>query len=388
MDSVVYFDNAATTKIKAEVLDSMMLFLTEDYANPSSSYPFAQKSKIAIETARNTISSLINCKSNEIFFTSGGTESDNWAIKCVAENYSNKGKHIITSKIEHHAVLHTVKWLETRGFEITYLDVDENGIIRIEELEKAIRPDTILISIMAANNEIGTIQPLKEIGTIARKHKVLFHTDAVQAYGHIPIDVSKMKIDLLSASGHKIHGPKGVGVLYVKSGIKIGSFLHGGAQENGHRASTYNVPGIVGMGKASELALTSINCDSVSKKRDRFINTLISEIPYCYLNGDSNKRLPNNISISFEFVDAESLLVMLNQYNICASVGSACTTGQIEPSHVLKALGLDDKRISGTVRFSISDETTDEEIDFVIAKLKECIDLLRSRSSAFKKRVG
>ena len=376
MDKIIYLDNAATTRLSEEVLNEMLPYMTEQYANPSANYDFAKKVKKAIEKSREQVSSVINCKPEEIYFTSGGTESDNWAIKAIAEKYSNKGKHIITSKIEHHAVLHTTEWLEKQGFEVTYLNVNKDGFIDLDELESSIREDTILISIMAANNEIGTIQPLKEIGTIARKHKVIFHTDAVQAFGHISIDVKKMKIDMLSASGHKINGPKGVGVLYVKSGIKINPLIHGGSQEKGLRAGTYNVPGIVGIGKAAEVSKRVIENQDILKLRNYFIESILHNIDNTCLNGSYEKRLPNNINIRINNIDAESILVILNDNGICASVGSACTTGQVEPSHVLKAIGLTNNEASSSLRFSISDMTTIKEIDYAVEVLAKAVKML------------
>lgn len=377
---MIYLDNAATTQMKKEVLDAMMPYFRDLYENPSASYDSAKVIKKTIEQAREQVANLIHCKPSEVFFTSGGTESDNWAINMIAENYSNKGRHIITTAIEHHAVLHTTKRLEENGFEVTYVGVDEKGMIDLEQLENSIRPDTILVSVMTANNEIGTIQPIKEIGKIARKNKVIFHTDAVQAYGHIPIDVSKMKIDMLSASGHKIFGPKGIGVLFIKGGIKTSSFMQGGGQEKGYRPGTYNVPAIVGMGKASEMAMETIDRNTEKYIRDYFLNRLIDEIPLCYLNGDDKERLPNNINVRFEYVDAEVLLVLLNQHGICASVGSACTTGQVESSHVLTAIGLTNVQASESVRLTISENTTREEIDFAIGILKQNIGRLRKAS--------
>lgn len=377
MDKLIYLDNAATTKLNEKVYEEMYPYFMEEYGNPSANYSFAKKTKKAIEKAREQVATLINGKKEEIYFTSGGTESDNWAIKSIAEQYKSKGKHIITSKIEHHAVLHTTEWLEEQGFEVTYLEVDKDGFINLKELEDAIREDTILISIMAANNEIGTIQPIKEIGTIARKHKVLFHTDAVQAFGHIPIDVKKMKIDLLSASGHKINGPKGIGVLYVKSGVKIGPYMHGGSQEKALRGGTYNVPAIVGMGKAAELSLKCSGSNTVNQLRNYFVEQLGNNIDNFEINGDKEKRLPNNISITIKGVDAESLLVFMNEYGICASAGSACTTGQVKPSHVLKAIGLTDNEARSTVRFSLSEELTEKDIDFVINILKRAVESLK-----------
>lgn len=381
---MIYLDNAATTQMKKEVLDAMMPYFRDLYENPSASYDSAKVVKKIIEQAREQVANLIHCKPSEVFFTSGGTESDNWAINMIAENYSNKGKHIITTAIEHHAVLHTTKRLEENGFEVTYVGVDEKGIIDLEQLENSIRPDTILVSVMTANNEIGTIQPIKEIGKIARKNKIVFHTDAVQAYGHIPLDVSKMKIDMLSASGHKIFGPKGIGILYIKSGIKTSSFMQGGGQEKGYRPGTYNVPAIVGMGKASEIAMQVINMNPEKNIRDYFLQRLADEIPLCYLNGDDKERLPNNINVRFDYIDAEALLVLLNQHGICASAGSACTAGQVEPSHVLIAIGLTNVQSSESIRFTISESTTQEEIDFVINVLKQNVERLRKTSAYCK----
>lgn len=377
MEKRVYLDNAATTPVKEEVLKAMMPYFGKLYANPSANYPFAKEIMKGVETARAQVADLINGDPSEVFFTSGGTESDNWAIKAVAEKLSSKGKHIITSKIEHHAVLNTMQWLERKGFDVTYLTPDKDGIVGITDLENAIRPDTILISIMAANNEIGTIQSIEQIGKIAHKHGILFHTDAVQAFGHIPIDVKKMKIDLLSASGHKINGPKGVGVLYAKKGINIEPFMHGGAQEHGRRGGTYNVPGIVGMGMAANLAKAYIVSNHLRERRDYFINRIINEIPMSYINGDVNKRLPNNINVRFDKIDAESLLVLLGQHGICASVGSACTTGQAEPSHVLMAIGLTREQAHNSLRITISEDITIEDMDYSVDKLKECIVSLR-----------
>lgn len=384
---MIYLDNAATTQIKSEVLEAMMPYFRDLYENPSASYDSAKIVKKTIEQAREQVANLINCKPSEVFFTSGGTESDNWAINMIAENYSNKGKHIITTAIEHHAVLHTTKRLEENGFEVTYVGVDEKGIIDIEQLENSIRPDTILVSVMTANNEVGTIQPIKEIGKIARKNKVIFHTDAVQAYGHIPIDVSKMKIDMLSASGHKIFGPKGIGILYIKSGIKTSSFMQGGGQEKGYRPGTYNVPAIVGMGKASEMAMETIDRNIEKYIRDYFLNRLIDEIPLCYLNGDDKERLPNNINVRFEYVDAEALLVLLNRHGICASVGSACTTGQIEPSHVLISIGLNSEQAGESIRLTVSDFTTLNDIDIAVEMLKSSVERLRSASGKYREYI-
>ena len=338
----IYLDNAATTKPAPEAVQAMLPYLEDNFGNPSAFYSFAKKAEQAVDQARKVIAEAIGAKTEEIYFTGGGSESDNWALVATAEANEKKGKHIITSAIEHHAVLHTCEYLEKRGFEVTYVGVDEDGVVKLDELKAAIRPDTILISIMAANNEIGTIQPLKEIGAIAKEHKVLFHTDAVQAFGHIPINVDEMNIDMLSASGHKIHGPKGIGVMYIRRGVKIGAFIHGGAQERRRRAGTHNVPGIVGMGKATELALEHMDeaAKKVSGLRDYLIEKVMAEVPYTKLNGHRTNRLPNNANFSFSFIEGESLLIMLDQAGICGSSGSACTSGSLDPSHVLMAIGL------------------------------------------------
>ena len=386
MSKLIYLDNAATTQVYPEVLQEMLPYFSEVYSNPSAIYSFASESKKAVDKARTSVAELINAKTDEIYFTGGGSESDNWALKATADAYASKGKHIITSTIEHHAILHTCAYLEKKGFEITYVNVDENGKVKLDELEAAIRPDTILISIMTANNEIGTIQPVREIGRIAHEHGVLFHTDAVQAFGHIPIDVDEMNIDMLSASGHKINGPKGIGFLYIRKGVKIRSFVHGGAQERKRRAGTENVPGIVGFGKAVELAVASMD-DRIRKEtelRDYAIARIEKEIPYCRLNGDRTRRLPNNINFSFRFVEGESLLIMLDMKGICASSGSACTSGSLDPSHVLLAIGLPHEIAHGSLRMTLSAETTKEEIDYTIDNLKEIVAHLRSMSPLYE----
>lgn len=386
MDKLIYLDNAATTKVHPEVLEAMLPFFTEDYGNPSAFYSFSQKAKKAVEEAREQIADLIGAKSQEIYFTGGGSESDNWAIKATAEAYQHKGKHIITSKIEHHAVLHTCQWLEKKGFEVTYLNVDEDGVVNLEELKSAIRPDTILITIMAANNEIGTIQPLKEIGEIAKEHGVLFHTDAVQAFAHIPINVDEMHIDMLSASGHKIHGPKGIGAMYIRKGVKILSYIHGGAQERRRRAGTHNVPGIVGMGKAVELASKNMETESekIAKLRDYLIEQVLEKIPYARLNGHKTNRLPNNANFCFRFIEGEGMLILLDQEGICGSSGSACTSGSLDPSHVLLAIGLPHEIAHGSLRLSLSEQTTKEEIDYTVDKLAGIIERLRSMSPLYE----
>ena len=387
---MIYLDNAATTKVNEKVLESMMPYFSEIYCNPSAAYSFATKGRIAIEEARNHAAKLIGASDMEIYFTSGGSESDNWAIKAAAESFSDKGKHIITTKIEHHAVLHTCEYLERHGFDITYLNVDSDGKVRLDELKKSIREDTILISVMTANNEIGTIQPVAEIGKIAHEKGILFHTDAVQAYGHMPINVDEMNIDLLSASGHKFNGPKGVGILYIRKGVKIRSFIHGGSQERGRRAGTYNVPGIAGLGTAAKLAMENMakRAEKEKEVRDYFIDRISAEIPYTVLNGHREDRLPNNINFCFRFVEGESVLIMLDQAGICASSGSACTSGAIDPSHVLRAIGLSDEMAHESLRLTLSYENTKEEIDTVVGELKRIVERLRGMSPAYKAFLG
>ena len=386
MSKVIYLDNAATTKVYPEVLEAMNPYFTEYYGNPSSIYSFAGEANKAVAKARETLADLIHARAEEIYFTGGGSESDNWALKATAEAYGDKGKHIITTKIEHHAILHTCEYLEKKGFEVTYLDVDEYGSVKLDELEKAIRPDTILISVMTANNEIGTIQPIEEIGQIARKYGVIFHTDAVQAFGHIEIDVDRMNIDMLSASGHKINGPKGIGLMYIRKGVKIRSFIHGGAQERSRRAGTHNVPGIVGFAKAAELAKASLGNRIAyeTELRDYLIERVLKEIPYSRLNGERQKRLPNNTNFCFQYIEGESLLILLDQKGICGSSGSACTSGSLDPSHVLLAIGLPHEIAHGSLRLTLSEKTTKEEIDFTIDELKKIVDRLRSMSPLYE----
>ena len=386
MAKLIYLDNAATTQVYPEVLDAMLPYFTEHYGNPSAIYSFAGESKKAVDEARANVAALINARTEDIYFTGGGSESDNWALKATAEAYESKGKHIITSRIEHHAILHTCAYLEQKGYEVTYLDVDEDGKISLEELEKAIRPDTILISIMSANNEIGTIQPIKEIGKIAHDHGVLFHTDAVQAFGHIPIDVEEMNIDMLSASGHKINGPKGIGVMYIRKGVKIRSFIHGGAQERKRRAGTHNVPGIVGIGTAAKLAKENMEERSAKEiaLRDHLIERVLKEIPYTRLNGHRTDRLPNNANFCFRFIEGESMLILLDQAGICGSSGSACTSGSLDPSHVLLAIGLPHEIAHGSLRLTLSAETTMEQIDFTVDCLKKIVERLRSMSPLYE----
>lgn len=381
----IYLDNAATTKVDKEVVDVMLPHFSEIYGNPSSIYSFAGKATKAVADARSQIAASIGANQSEIYFTGGGSESDNWALKAIAESYKDKGKHIITSKIEHHAILHTCEWLEKQGFEITYLDTDEEGIVHPETLESAIREDTILVSVMFANNEIGTIEPVKELGSIAHKHGALFHTDAVQAFGHVPIDVNEMNIDLLSASGHKFNGPKGIGLLYIRKGIKIKSFIHGGAQERSLRAGTHNVPGIVGMAKACEIAHNKMQerIEYETNLRDYLIERVLNEVPYARLNGARDTRLPNNVNFCFRFIEGESLLILLDQAGICGSSGSACTSGSLDPSHVLLAIGLPHEIAHGSLRLTLSDETTKEDIDYTIEKVKEIVERLRKMSPLY-----
>ena len=386
MKKLIYLDNAATTKTSEEVVAAMLPYFTEYYGNPSSVYEFASESKKAVSNARRTIAETLGAQENEIYFTAGGSEADNWALKATAEAYQSKGKHIITTKIEHHAILHTAEYLEKRGFEITYIGVDENGVVKVDELEKAIRPDTILISVMFANNEIGTIQPIKEIGEIAKKHGVLFHTDAVQAYGQLPINVDELHIDMLSSSGHKLNGPKGIGFLYIRKGVKIRSFIHGGAQERKRRAGTENVPGIVGYGVAAERAANTMEERTAKERkiRDHLIDRVLAEVPYTRLNGHRTDRLPNNANFSFQFVEGESLLIMLDMDGICGSSGSACTSGSLDPSHVLLAIGLPHEIAHGSLRLTLSEETTMEDVDYVVDCIKKIVERLRSMSPLYE----
>ena len=383
---MIYLDNAATTKTAPEVVDAMLPYFSEYYGNASTIYSLGAESKKAMDHARQTIADSLGAKPEEIYFTAGGSESDNWALKATAEAYASKGKHISTTKIEHHAILHTCEYLEKRGFEITYLNVDRDGLISLDELKAAIRPDTILISVMFANNEIGTIEPIAEIGEIAKEHGVLFHTDAVQAYAQVPINVDEMHIDMLSASGHKLNGPKGIGFLYIRKGVKIRSFVHGGAQERSRRAGTENIPGIVGLGAAVERAMRIM--DSKTRKeielRDYLIGRLENEIPHCWLNGHRTKRLPNNINFSFLFIEGESMLIMLDMKGICASSGSACTSGSLDPSHVLLAIGLKHEEAHGSLRLTLSEDSTKEEMDIVAEEVKKIVQRLRDMSPLYE----
>lgn len=386
MDKFLYLDNAATTKTAPEVLEAMLPYFTEKFGNPSSVYTFAAGNKEVVDVQRDRIAATLGAKSNEIYFTAGGSEADNWALKATADAYRDKGNHIITTKIEHHAILHTAQYLEKNGYEVTYLDVDEDGKVRLEDLKKAIRPETILISVMFANNEIGTIEPIKEIGQIAHEHGILFHTDAVQAYGQLPINVDECHIDMLSASGHKLNGPKGIGFLYIRKGVKIRSFIHGGAQERKRRAGTENVPGIVGIGTAAKRAADTREERTASEVevRDYLIDRVLKEIPYSRLNGHRTDRLPNNANFSFQFIEGESLLIMLNGKGICASSGSACTSGSLDPSHVLLAIGLPHEIAHGSLRLTINEEITKEDIDYVVENLKAIIERLRNMSPLYE----
>ena len=386
-NEVIYLDNAATTQMRKEVLDEMLPYFVESYGNASSIYSLGRKNKAVLDEKRAQIANILGAKDREIFFTSGGSEADNWAIKGVMFANRAKGNHIITTKIEHHAILHTCEYLEKNGFEVTYLPVDENGLVSLKDLENAIRPTTVLITVMFANNEIGTIEPIKEIGEIARKHKIYFHTDAVQAVGHLPINVQDLNIDLLSFSGHKFNGPKGVGALYIRSGVKIDSLIHGGAQERGKRATTENIAGIVGMAKALELATKDMEKDNkrILELREYLINGIFERIPHVILNGDRQKRLPSNVNFSIKYIEGESLLLMLDMMGICASSGSACTSGSLDPSHVLLAIGLPHETAHGSLRLSLGKDTKKEEIDKVLEVLPNIVKRLRDMSPLYDK---
>lgn len=384
---VIYLDNAATTRTAPEVVEAMLPYFSEHYGNPSSIYALAGESREGTNRARAQIAAVLNAEAKDIYFTAGGTEADNWALKAAFEAYRDKGNHIITTKIEHHAILHTCEYLEKqRGAKITYLDVDENGVVKLEDLEAAITPETILISVMFANNEIGTIQPIREIGAIAREHGILFHTDAVQAFGQVPIDVKEMGIDMLSSSAHKINGPKGIGFLYIRKGLKLRSFIHGGAQERKRRAGTENVPGIVGYGAAAKRAAETMKerAEKEISLRDHMIRRILAEVPYSRLNGHPEKRLPNNVNVCFRFVEGESLLILLDMAGICASSGSACTSGSLDPSHVLLAIGLPHEIAHGSLRLTLGEETTLEEVDYTVDKIKEIVERMRSMSPLYE----
>ena len=384
---MIYLDNAATTRTAPEVVEAMLPYFSEHYGNPSSIYALAGESREGTDRARAQIAAVLNAEAKDIYFTAGGTEADNWALKAAFEAYRDKGNHIITTKIEHHAILHTCEYLEKqRGAKITYLDVDENGVVKLEDLEAAITPETILISVMFANNEIGTIQPIREIGAIAREHGILFHTDAVQAFGQVPIDVKEMGIDMLSSSAHKINGPKGIGFLYIRKGLKLRSFIHGGAQERKRRAGTENVPGIVGYGAAAKRAAETMKerAEKEISLRDHMIRRILAEVPYSRLNGHPEKRLPNNVNVCFRFVEGESLLILLDMAGICASSGSACTSGSLDPSHVLLAIGLPHEIAHGSLRLTLGEETTLEEVDYTVDKIKEIVERMRSMSPLYE----
>ena len=383
---MIYLDNAATTRTAPEVVEAMLPYFKEYYGNASSIYQLGAKSKEALDESREYIAGTLGAKTNEIYFTAGGSESDNWAIKATADAYARKGKHIITSAIEHHAVLHTCEYLEKHGYEVTYVGVDENGVIKLDELKAAIRPDTILISVMFANNEIGTIEPIKEIGEIAHKHGILFHTDAVQAFGQVPINVDECHIDMLSASGHKLNGPKGIGFLYIRKGVKIRSFVHGGAQERKRRAGTENVPGIVGIGTATKRAIATMEERTAKERemRDYLIKRVMEEIPYTKLNGHPTDRLPNNANFCFRFIEGESMLIRLDMAGICGSSGSACTSGSLDPSHVLLAIGLPHEIAHGSLRLTLNEEITKEDIDYVVDQLKTIVSDLRGMSPLYE----
>ncbi|WP_040211567.1 cysteine desulfurase NifS [Clostridium polynesiense] len=382
MSRKVYMDYSATTYVKPEVLDEMLPYFTETYGNPSSFYSLSRETKKAIDLSRDRVSKALKCEPNEVFFTGGGSEADNWAIKGAAFANRKKGNHIITTKIEHHAVLHTCEYLEHQGFDVTYLDVDSEGFISIEDLKSAITDKTILVTIMFANNEIGTIQPIQEIGSICREHKILFHTDAVQAIGNIDIDVKELNVDMLSLSAHKFYGPKGIGALYIRKGVKIDNLIHGGAQERARRAGTENIPGIVGLGKAIELAVANMEERNkrVRNLRDKLVEGLL-KIPYSKLNGPTGeKRLPGNANICFKFTEGESILLSLDFEGICASSGSACTSGSLDPSHVLLAIGLPHEIAHGSLRLTLGEGNTEEDVEYVIQTLPPIIQRLRDMS--------
>lgn len=385
-ENFIYFDHAATTAVKSEVLEAMIPYFTQNYGNPSTIYSIGRDSKKAVEEAREKVAEALGATYKEIFFTGSGTESDNWAVKGVAYANKAKGNHIITTNIEHHAVLHSCQYLENDGFEVTYLPVDSNGLVTAEQVRNAIRPETILITIMFANNEIGTIQPIAEIGKIARERGIYFHTDAVQAVGNVKINVNEMNIDLLSLSAHKFYGPKGIGALYARKGVKLTSFMHGGAQERGRRASTENVASIVGLGKAIELA--SKNIDAYNAKlislRDYTLDEITKRVPFVRLNGDRNRRLPGNVNFSFEFIEGESLLLMLDMKGIAASSGSACTSGSLDPSHVLLAIGLPHEIAHGSLRLTFGEENTREDVDKLIEILPVIVQRLREMSPLYE----
>lgn len=387
MNRSVYMDNNATTSLKKEVLDAMMPYLTEHYGNGSSKfYKIGRTAGAAVSDARERVAKQIGCKTNEVYFTASGCEADNWAIKGIASAHQKKGNHIITTKIEHHAILNTCEYLEKHGFEVTYLPVDEYGRVNPDDVEKAITDKTILISVMTANNEIGTIQPIAEISKIAKAHKILFHTDAVQAIGHMKIDVNELGVDMLSMSAHKFHGPKGVGVLYIKKGTRIDNLIHGGGQERGKRAATENVAGIVGLATALEIANENLDekVKEMTRLRDRLIDGIKERIPYCRLNGSIEHRLCNNVNFSFQYIEGESILMLLDMKGVAASSGSACASGSLDPSHVLLAIGLPHEIAHGSLRLSVGDENTDEDVDYILEVLPPIVKRLRAMSPLFE----
>ena len=381
-DRLIYMDNAATTATRPEVLEAMMPYFTQHFGNASSIHTFGRNARRAMENARKQVAAALGCEPREVYFTAGGSESDNWAIRCAVLAKANKGKHIITSAIEHHAVLHTCEYMEKQGYEVTYLPVDEYGLVSVESVKAAIRPDTVLITIMAANNEIGTLQPIAEIGKLAKENGILFHTDAVQAVGAVPIDVNAWNVDMLSLSGHKLHAPKGIGALYVRKGVRISNLIYGGAQERGLRAGTENLPGIVGLGKAIELAVAELPeyTERVSRLRDKLIKGILENIPDVQLNGHPTIRLPGNVNVSVRYVEGEALLMRLDLAGVAASSGSACTSGSLDPSHVLLAIGLPHEIAHGSLRLSLGNDTTEDEVDYVIEKLPGIVENLRAMS--------
>ena len=387
---MIYLDNAATTRTAPEVVEAMLPFFSENYGNASSIYSLGGVSKKAVNQARRILADYLGAKPEEIYFTAGGTEADNWALKAAAEAYANKGKHIITTRIEHHAVLHTCEYLEKQGYEVTYVGVDENGIVKLQELEEAIRPDTILISVMYANNEIGTLQPIREVGQIAHERGILFHTDAVQAFGQLPINVDELHIDLLSASAHKVNGPKGVGALYIRNGVRLDKLICGGGQERSQRGGTTNTPAIVGMAKALQLVLEEMeqNNKHMASLRDHFVERVLAEIPYVRFNGNTQHRVPSVANFSFEFVEGEGILMLMDFNGIAVSSGSACSSGSLDPSHVLLAMGVPVEISHGSIRFSFGKDNTMEEVDYTVDKLKDTISKLRVMSPLFNVKTG
>ncbi|HBM81946.1 MAG: cysteine desulfurase NifS [Clostridiales bacterium] len=386
MNKIIYMDHAATTFTKPEVLQEMLPYFTEKFGNPSSIYSIGRETKSVIEKARGRVAKVLGASPDEIYFTAGGSEADNWTLKGIAFANKDRGNHIITTKIEHPAILHSCQFLEKQGFEVTYLPVDEYGLVNIEDLKKAITDKTILVSVMFANNEIGTIEPILEIGKICRERGIYFHTDAVQAVGNVPINVKDMNIDLLSLSAHKFYGPKGIGALYIRKGVKINPLIHGGAQESNRRAGTENVPGIVGLGKAIELAGENIDShiNKLTALRDKLINGIMADIPYTKLNGHPQKRLPGNVNVCFRFIEGESMLLLLDEVGVCASSGSACASGSLDPSHVLLAIGLPHEIAHGSLRLTIGDDTNEEDIDYVLDVLPKFVKRLRDMSPLYE----